>query len=45
MKIKKIHKTATTNSSAKILPKSLKLKDKGLVKSSNILMGIKIEIF
>ncbi len=34
-------KTATTNSSANILPKSLKLKDKGFVKSSNIFMGNK----
>lgn len=36
--------TATTNSSAKILPKSLKLKERGLVKSSKILMGNKIGV-
>ena len=33
--------TETTNSSASILPNNLKLKDKGLVKSSKILIGNK----
>lgn len=33
--------TETTNSSAKTFPKSRKLKDKGLVKSSKILIGKK----
>lgn len=32
-------KTATTSSSAKILPNSLKLNDKGFVKSSKTLIG------
>ena len=34
-------KTPTTSSSAKIFPKSRKLKDNGLVKSSKILIGNK----
>jgi hypothetical protein len=38
------HKTATTNSSANILPKSLKLNESGLVKSSNMLIGRWIEL-
>lgn len=33
--------TETTSSSANTLPKSLKLKDKGFVKSSKILIGRK----
>ena len=32
-------RTTTTNSSAKIFPKSRKLSDKGFVKSSKMLMG------
>ena len=35
----KVIKTPTTSSSAKIFPKSRKLNDKGLVKSSKILIG------
>ena len=37
----KVINTPTTNSSAKILPKSRKLKDNGFVKSSRILIGNK----
>jgi hypothetical protein len=37
-------KTATTNSSARILPKSRKLKERGFVKSSSILIGNKIGV-
>lgn len=39
-----ILKTATTNSSASILPKSLKLRDKGFVKSSKTFIGNKIGV-
>jgi len=38
-----IQKTATTNSSARILPNNLKLKERGLVKSSKTLIGKRIE--
>lgn len=37
-------KTATTSSSAKIFPKSRKLKESGFVKSSSILIGSKIGV-
>lgn len=37
-------KTATTSSSAKMFPKSLKLNDKGLVKSSKTLIGKRIGV-
>ena len=37
-------KTETTNSSAKILPKSRKLNDRGFVKSSKILIGSKMGV-
>jgi len=37
-------KTATTSSSANILPKSRKLNDKGFVKSSNTFMGKRIGV-
>lgn len=36
--------TATTSSSARILPKSRKLNDNGLVKSSRIFIGNKIGV-
>ena len=36
--------TDTTNSSAKILPKRRKLSDRGLVKSSKILIGSRIGV-
>ena len=36
--------TDTTSSSAKILPKRRKLSDKGLVKSSNTLIGSRIGV-
>ena len=36
--------TDTTNSSAKTLPNNRKLKDKGLVKSSSILIGNNIGV-
>lgn len=39
-----IHMTATTSSSARILPKSRKLKDNGFVKSSNMFIGSKIGV-
>lgn len=37
-------KTATTNSSARILPKSRKLNERGLVKSSSTLIGSNIGV-
>lgn len=37
-------KTATTSSSANIFPKSLKLNDKGFVKSSRMLIGRRIGV-
>lgn len=37
-------KTATTSSSASMLPKSLKLNERGLVKSSNTFIGSKIGV-
>lgn len=37
-------KTATTSSSAKMFPKSLKLKDKGFVKSSKTFIGNNIGV-
>lgn len=37
-------RTATTSSSARILPKSRKLKDSGFVKSSNTLIGNNIGV-
>lgn len=37
------HKTATTNSSARIFPNNRKLNESGFVKSSNILIGKRIE--
>lgn len=36
--------TATTNSSAKMLPKSRKLKERGFAKSSKTLIGNKIGV-
>jgi len=40
----KIVSTLTVNSSAKILPNNRKLKDKGFVKSSKILIGKRIGV-
>lgn len=37
-------RTTTTNSSAKIFPKSRKLSDKGFVKSYKMLMGKRIGV-
>jgi len=37
-------RTTTTNSSANIFPKSRKLRDKGFVKFSNMLIGKRIEV-
>ena len=37
-------RTTTTNSSANIFPKSRKLRDKGFVKSSRILIGNRIGV-
>ena len=43
LKLFLIHKTATTNSSARMLPNNLKLNESGFVKSSKILIGKRIE--